>query len=358
MSKPQRLSLKQMDQVDLVKHHYGRRVQWGRDSVLYRKSHPMSWKGVHGNYQNWYVDTSQIQPPDAESPYGGPEKLFFSEDVTVWLSRRRESLPYFFRNSDADELHHTSRGIMRYETDFGDITVGEGDFLVIPKGITYRVLLDGRQEILRVIYESVPEIFVVPAEMVEHIYGKGRPALASEKIRYPELTQGTQPKGEFEVRVKYGGPFSEFLGAISTIYYDHYPLDPEIIDGEMPVFKFGVADIEKLGTTPVAFIGAAYLDNKNNLAYTFHLSGGGGSGAPVHRDPDDDELRYPLSGPKMGHFVFTLQGVDHGAGRGHIKNERNRPPDSFDRGFSISAYTLKPLKSTPIAFRHAKPYMA
>ncbi len=358
MSKPERVTAKSMDQYDLIKHHYGRRVQWGTDTVLYRKNHPMSWKEVRGNYQNWYLDTSQIVPPDAESPYGEPEKLFYSEDLTVWISRRKESMPYMFRNCDADEIHLISRGSMKYETDFGNITVGESEFLVIPKGTTYRVLLNKPQETLRVIYESAPEIFVVPAEMVDHIYGKGRGALASEKLQTPELPKGSAPEGEFEVRVKYRGAFSDFLGDISTIHYDHYPLDAEIIDGEMQVFKFGVGDIEKLGTTPIAFIGAAYLDNKKNLAYTFHFTGGGGSGAPVHRDPDGDELRYPISGPRMGHFVFTPQGVDHGAGRGHTKKERNRPLDISDRGPSISAYTLKPLKGTPIAFRYSKPYMA
>jgi len=358
MSKPERLTLKQMDQYDLIKHHYGRRVQWGADTVLYRKSHPMSWKEVRGNYQNWHIDTSQMVPPDAESPYGEPEKLFYSEDLTVWISRRKESMPYLIRNCDADEIHHISRGTLTYETDFGNITVGETEFLVIPKGTTYRVLLNRPQETLRVIYESVPEIFVVPAEMVDHIYGKGRGALASEKIQHPELPKGPAPEGKFEVRVKYRGAFSDYLGENSTIYYDHYPLDAEIIDGKMPVFKFAVGDIEKLGSTPVAFLGAAYLDNKDNLAFTFHLSGAGSGGAPVHRDPDGDELRYPVSGPEVGNFVFTPQGVDHGAGRGYTKKERNRTPDISDRGLSISAYTLRPLKGTPVAFRSARPTMA
>ena len=175
MSKPPRVTQKRMDQHDLVKHQYSRRVQWGTDTVLYREKHPMLWKRVVGNYQNWEIDTSKLVPPDAESPYGEPEKLFYSEDLTVWFSRRKESMPYFFRNCDADELHLVSRGEMTYETDFGNITVGEREFLLIPKGVTYRVLFQRPQDTLRVIYESGPEIYVVPTEMVDHLYGKGRP---------------------------------------------------------------------------------------------------------------------------------------------------------------------------------------
>ncbi len=358
MSKPERLTLKHMEQYDLVKHHYGRRVQWGTDTVLYRKNHPMSWKRVVGNYQNWEIDTAEIIPPDAESAYGESEKLFYSEDLTVWISRRKESMPYFFRNCDADELHLVSRGRMTYETDCGIITVGEREFLLIPKGVTYRVVLRGTQDTLRLIYESGPEMFLVPTEMVDHLYGKGKPPVLPEKVQRPKLLSEAATDGEYEVRVKYHGAFSDSLGETSSIFYDYYPLDAEIIDGEPPVFKFGVGDIEKLGSTPVAFIGAAYLDNMHNRAWTLHLSGSGSGNAPVHRNPDGDELRYTLSGPKMGNFLFTPQGVDHGAGRGYTKKERNRPSDPYDIGNVISAYTGRPLKGTSTAQRLARPYNA
>lgn len=355
----QRLTHKPMDQYDLVRHHYGRRVQWGTDTVIYRKNHPMEWKRVAGNYQNWEIATSEIIPSDAESAYGEPAKLFYSEDLAVGLSRRKESMPYFFRNCDADELHLVSRGRMLYETDFGNIEVGERDFLLIPKGVTYRVLIERPQETLRVIFESEPEIFLVPAEMVEHIYGKGRAAVRGERLKFPELPKGSRPqKGEYEVRVKYRGAFSDFLGEETSIVYDFYPLDVELIDGYVPVLKFNTADIEKLGSTPVAFLGAAYLDNKNNMAWTMHLSGGGVGSAPVHRDPDGDELRYTGSGSMTGNFLFTPHGVDHGGGRGYTKKERNREAGPYDIGDSISAYTLKPLKGTPMAQRFAGPFPA
>ncbi|NIO07832.1 MAG: hypothetical protein GTO40_07420, partial [Deltaproteobacteria bacterium] len=175
MSKPQRITLKSMDQYDLVKHHYGRRVQWGREAVLYRKKHPMLWRRVAGNYQNWEIQTSELMTTDAESPFGIPEKLFYSEDLVVWFSRRKESMPYFFRNCDADEFHLISRGTMTYETDCGMITVGERECLLIPKGVTYRVLLNGLQDTIRLIYESGPEISLVTTDMVDHLYDKGRP---------------------------------------------------------------------------------------------------------------------------------------------------------------------------------------
>jgi homogentisate 1,2-dioxygenase len=354
-SPEERVTQRRREDIDLVRHHYNRRALWGTDSVLYRKRHPMEWKRVVGNYQNWLLETASLVPTDAESPYGEPAKLLYSDDLTFWLSRRRESMPYFFRNCDADELHLISQGDLIYETDFGTIEVHDRDFLLIPKGVTYRVLFPQPQETLRVIYESIPEIFLVPTEMVDHVYGKGRPPVAQARLQRPSLIPERPSEGEYEVRVKYRGAFAEFLGEISTVVYDHYPFDTEVIDGDEPVVKFSVADIEKLGSTPVPFVGGAYLDNKNNLAWTLHLSGGGSG--PVHRDVDVDEMRYLSSGPKMGDILFTPQGVDHGAGRGYTRADRNRPLEPYDMGDTISAYTLKPLRGTPLSHQVAKAYL-
>ncbi|HTN69756.1 MAG TPA: hypothetical protein VMO00_01555 [Methylomirabilota bacterium] len=126
----------------------------------------------------------------------------------------------------------------------------------------------------------------------------------------------------------------------------------------MPVFKFSAADVERFPGTPAPFLGGAYFDNKENLAWTLHLAGGGGRGhrsTPVHRDPDIDELRYNSSGPVMGTFLFTPQGADHGWGRGYTKKERNRPQDNYDLGDVVSAYTIKPLKGTSTSFTYTKP---
>src|ERR1051325_9632801 len=142
VSEQDRLTHRPMDEWDLVRHHYSRRVQWGSDAVLYRKTHPMLWSQVDGNYQNWELDTSDLVPTDASSADGTPARLFQNEDLSVWLSRRSASMQSFWRNCDADELHLISRGNLRYETDFGSISVEPGDFLLIPKGVTYRVHLD------------------------------------------------------------------------------------------------------------------------------------------------------------------------------------------------------------------------
>jgi homogentisate 1,2-dioxygenase len=322
-----------MPDQDLVKHHYNRRGLVGPQAMLFRRTHPMSWRRVSGNYQTWELNVLAITPSDAESPRGEAVKLFHSDDLAIWLSRRKETMPYFVRNCDADEVHLISRGAMVFETDFGDIEVSEREILVMPKGVTYRILMKSADS-LRIIYESQPEMVLVPVEAIDEYYNMGRPALDEARLVRPQLRSGAKPKGEFEVQVKYHGAFSDFLGETTTFHFDYDPLDAEIIDGFVPVFKFAAADVERFPGTPAPFLQGAYLDYKDRCAWTMHLAGGGGRGlrgTPVHRDADVDELRYNASGPAMGTFLFTPQGADHGWGRGYTKKERNRPQDDLDR---------------------------
>ena len=66
------------------------------------------------------------------------------------------------------------------------------------------------KESLRIIYESEPEMLLVPVESIEEYYNAGRAALDEAKLVRPQLPQGERPPGEFEVRVKYRGAFSRF----------------------------------------------------------------------------------------------------------------------------------------------------
>ncbi|HVO94043.1 MAG TPA: homogentisate 1,2-dioxygenase, partial [Terriglobales bacterium] len=246
---------------DLVKHHYNRRGLVGPQSMLFRRVHPMGWKEVRGNYQTWELNVWSITPTDFESAHGGPTELFYSDDLAIWVSRRKQSMPYFFRNCDADEVHLVSQGQMVFETDFGAIEVGERELLVIPKGVTYRILMKSKES-LRIIYESEPEMMLVPLETIDDYYNAGRAALEEDKLVRPQLPSGACPSGEFEVRVKYRGAFSEFLGETTTFRFDHYPLDVQIIDGFVPVFKFSATDVARFPGTPAPFLQGAYLDHK------------------------------------------------------------------------------------------------
>ena len=49
---------------------------------------------------------------------------------------------HFYRNAQADELVYVAKGAGTLESVFGDLPFGEGDYLVIHRGILHRYRFD------------------------------------------------------------------------------------------------------------------------------------------------------------------------------------------------------------------------
>lgn len=71
---------------------------------------------------------------------------------------------------------------MVFETDFGDIEVGEREMLLIPKGVTYRIVMKSTDS-LRIIYESEPEMMLVPVETIDDYYNTASRRWRSQNSR-------------------------------------------------------------------------------------------------------------------------------------------------------------------------------
>jgi homogentisate 1,2-dioxygenase len=63
-----------------------------------------------------------------------------NHDVTVSVSRRSAAMPFYYRNADGDELIFVHRGAGTIETDFGPLAFEKGDYINIPRAVTYRVV--------------------------------------------------------------------------------------------------------------------------------------------------------------------------------------------------------------------------
>ena len=49
-------------------------------------------------------------------------------------------MPFYYRNADGDELYFVHRGSGTIETDFGPLPFEPGDYLIIPRAVTYRLI--------------------------------------------------------------------------------------------------------------------------------------------------------------------------------------------------------------------------
>jgi homogentisate 1,2-dioxygenase len=89
-------------------------------------------------------------------PVSARRILLGNRDVTLGVSRPTESMPYYYRNAQAYEVWFTHEGAGTLRTQFGRLPFKEGDYLVIPFGVTWMMELQGEARFF--VIESASQI--------------------------------------------------------------------------------------------------------------------------------------------------------------------------------------------------------
>ena len=216
----------------LYEEEHGRHGFSGPASHLYRRHPPTGWVRIDGPLRPRAFACAALPTPDQRSADARPVEILRSPDVRVLLSRRAETMPSFVRNADGDEVQFVHAGRGRFETDYGVLAYEPGDYVVIPKGTTYRILV-----------ESGPSLFLIvetptPVELPERGL-LGHHALFDKGIlTAPEpapVSNDRDERREWEVRIKREG-------AYTRVFYPFYPIDVAGWKGDLWVAKLNVRD--------------------------------------------------------------------------------------------------------------------
>ncbi|BBX62556.1 hypothetical protein MSAS_17300 [Mycobacterium saskatchewanense] len=320
----------------------------GREAVLYRANDPTTFRTV-GRFRSTNVMLSDITPSDLADPRGTAQRLYYNADACIWLSRRREPMPFFRRNVDGDECWFVHRGTGTVETEFGPITYGEGDYVVIPKAITHRWVVDGDETFLFGI-ETVDEL------RAPTYVGLGRHApFDPDVIRVPEPTPVAEATAEHEISVKYDGEYS-------SIWVDHHPCDVEGWKGDYFPFAFNIRDwnvimSDSLHLPPSmhVFLVAEGINIINLLPRPFESVDGVERIPWFHRNADYDEIALIHGGKSLGRPMkpglvsHDPQGIHHGfPDRARIKSRRERTDHPRIEWEIIMIEAARPLKLDPV----------
>jgi len=116
----------------------------GNESILYHLQSPCRVKEfgpfepierdewVPDGHQHRHFGTMGI---DAEGDaITGRKLLMWNDDVEISLCVPTDSMEYFFRNGEGDEVIFVHEGSGTLETIFGDLPYAEGDYIVVPRG--------------------------------------------------------------------------------------------------------------------------------------------------------------------------------------------------------------------------------
>lgn len=190
---------------------HGREAFDGRASHLYRMHPPTAWTAVDGPLRPRAYDLNAVHTADEGDAAAGWERILHNDDLAVYLSKRSEPMPYYLRDADGDVCYFVHRGEGLLETDYGPLRYREGDFLVLPKGTTHRVLPSGGETFLYVV-EGRGEYRLPDKGLL------GRHALFDPGVIETPEPEPHDERGEFEVRVKRDHQFTRLA-------YPFHPLD-------------------------------------------------------------------------------------------------------------------------------------
>ncbi len=264
-----------------------------------------------------------LQP---ESDYLASRKtLFVNKDLHIGLAAPQSfSKDYFYRNSDADEMLfiHIGSGVLR--TMYGNLDFKYGDYLIIPKGTTYQIDFDTKEN--RILYiESFNEL-TSPARYRNN-YGQflEHAPYCERDFRLPKDLKTHDEKGLFKILSKKQNILWEYT-------HTNHPFDVVGWDGFNYPYAFSIFDFEPItgrvhlpppihqqwessGFVVCSFVPRMYDYHPQSIPAPYH-----------HSNIDSEEILYYVDGDFMsrnniekGQITLHPGGIPHGPHPGAIE---------------------------------------
>ncbi|GCE48647.1 homogentisate 1,2-dioxygenase [Thermosporothrix hazakensis] len=336
----------------------------GNYSILYYHYPPTAVKKVEkytpptrhelwdeGYQRHHHFKTAQL--PRGGDPVFGRQALMYNDDVVIGVAKPTEPMNYYFRDAENDLMYFVHEGHGTLETNFGLLPYHQGDYIIIPRGTTFRFLIEADSpETVFLAVEARGSL--VPPKRYLNQYGQmlEHAPYCERDIRRPEELITHLEAGDFEVRLKVGNTFTSY-------WFDHHPLNVVGWDGYEYPWIFNIHDFEPITgrvhqPPPVHqtfegpnFVVCSFVPRKLD----YHpLS------IPVpynHSNIDSDEMIYYVNGnfgSRRGVEVASItlhpRGIPHGPQPGAV--EKSLGAERTEE-MAVMIDTFHPLKLTTTA---------
>lgn len=247
----------------------------------------------------------------------GRQYVLGNEDVLIAVANPTETMNYYYRNGDGDELLFVHKGAGKIESMFGTLHYRPGDYIVIPAGTIYRAVPDeGDSKFL--VLETNSWISTPKRYRNEHGQLLEHSPFCERDFRVPEVLETYTDTGRFEVRTK-------TRGCLHSHIYDQHPLNVVGWDGYLFPYIFNISDFEPITgrihmPPPIhqTFEGSNFvICSFVPRLYDYHPDA-----IPVpyfHSNVDSDEVLYYVEGNFMsrkgieeGSITLHPTGIPHG----------------------------------------------
>ena len=158
--------------------------------------------------------------------------LFFNEDIIISKAHVKESMTSPYRNGCADEVLFIHEGEGEFHSNFGNIDLKSGDYLVIPRGVIWEIHNHAKMKIL-IIESSAP---IETPKRYRNDFGQllENSPFSERDITTPRFVGPVEDK-PIEVKVKLNK-------GIQTYTYHHHPFDIVGWDGYYFPYVFNIND--------------------------------------------------------------------------------------------------------------------
>jgi len=226
-------------------------------SLLYHANIPSAVVDV----RPWELPDQSLMPNHPLAPRHFSTHMLFEDDPTgvdavtgrrLLLGNGDVRLAYvvadapspLYRNAIGDECLYVESGTATVETLFGDLEVGEGDYVIIPRATTHRVVPTGGTPVR--LYAIEANSHIGPPKRFLSRYGQllEHAPYCERDLRGPSTP--TVVEGEdVEVHIKHRGPGPGGIAGTVHIYPQH-PLDVVGWDGCLYPYVFNISDYEPI----------------------------------------------------------------------------------------------------------------
>ncbi|MBN4070529.1 homogentisate 1,2-dioxygenase [Olleya sp. AH-315-F22] len=297
-----------------------------------------------------------FQVPQENDYLESRKTILTNSDCSIILAAPKQSTKdYFYKNTDADELIFIHKGTGKLRTMLGNLDFKYGDYLLVPRGIIYKIDFDTENNRLFIV-ESHRPIYTPKryrnwfGQLLEHS------PFCERDIRQPQELETYDEKGDFLIKVKKQGEIIEMV-------YATHPFDVVGYDGYNYPYALSIHDFEPITgrihqPPPVhqtfetdALVVCSFVPR----LYDYHPKA-----IPTpynHSNIDSDEVLYYVDGDFMsrndieeGHISLHPAGIPHGPHPGAV--ERSIGKTHTDE-LAVMVDTFKPLMVTEEALKIA-----
>jgi homogentisate 1,2-dioxygenase len=325
----------------LYEEEHGRKGFFGRVSHLYRENKPTDWTHIVGELKPRNLP-ALFDLKDFKNKF---VKILYNHDLEIYLGSLDKNPASFFRNADFDELFFVHEGEGRIETIYGHIPYCPGDYIIIPRGTTYKTYVAKGTKFLKI--ESRSE-FDDPTRGI-----LGPNALYDQTAKFiPEARVGSEQElKEYAIDVKH-------RGQISRITYPFNPLDAVGWKGSLYAWKLSIYDYCPINSHRyhIPPSGHTTFVAQNFVVCSFvarpleHSKEGVLKVPFFHSNIDYDEVLFYHAGNffsrdniAAGALTYHPQGINHGP---HPKAFLKADEKEFTDEFAVMIDARNPLNMT------------